>query len=95
MMIDIDHGDVTSPDKRDVDPYAWAEDFAARSPIIHVKQSSMNKGGHWPFTAAHRTAASRPRGCSTRCGAAAGPTTRSVSSSPFANASRPTTMWSR
>ena len=53
MMIDIDHGDVTSPDPADIDPYAWAERFAARSPIIHIKQSSMNKGGHWPFTQAY------------------------------------------
>ncbi len=50
-MVDIDHGDVTSPDPRDVDPYAWAGDFATQSPIIHIKQSTMNKGGHWPFTA--------------------------------------------
>jgi D-erythrulose 1-phosphate 3-epimerase len=52
-MIDIDHGDISSPDPRNVDPYAWAEAFAADSPIIHIKQSSMNKGGHWPFTAQH------------------------------------------
>lgn len=50
MMVDIDHGDVTSADPEDVDPYAWARAFPTRSPIIHVKQSSMNKGGHWPFT---------------------------------------------
>lgn len=50
-MVDIDHGDVTSPNPRDVDPYAWAKDFAQQSPIIHIKQSTMNKGGHWPFTA--------------------------------------------
>ncbi|MFO0992876.1 MAG: TIM barrel protein [Hyphomicrobiales bacterium] len=50
-LIDIDHGDVSSPNPRDVDPFAWAEEFATRSPIIHIKQSSMNKGGHWPFTA--------------------------------------------
>jgi D-erythrulose 1-phosphate 3-epimerase len=50
-MVDIDHGDVTSPNPRDVDPFSWAKDFATQSPIIHIKQSSMNKGGHWPFTA--------------------------------------------
>jgi D-erythrulose 1-phosphate 3-epimerase len=50
-MVDIDHGDVTSANPSDVDPYAWAEDFAGQSPIIHIKQSTMNKGGHWPFTA--------------------------------------------
>jgi hypothetical protein len=51
MMVDIDHGDVSSPNPDDTDPYAWARAFPTRSPIIHVKQSSMNKGGHWPFTA--------------------------------------------
>jgi D-erythrulose 1-phosphate 3-epimerase len=50
-MVDIDHGDVTSPNPADIDPYAWAKDFAMQSPIIHIKQSTMNKGGHWPFTA--------------------------------------------
>ena len=50
-MVDIDHGDVSSPDPADTDPYAWARNFATRSPIIHIKQSTMNKGGHWPFTA--------------------------------------------
>lgn len=53
MMVDIDHGDVTSPNPADIDPYAWAEAFPKESPIIHIKQSSMNKGGHWPFTAAY------------------------------------------
>lgn len=52
-MVDIDHGDVTSSDPSDTDPYAWARNFAAQSPIIHIKQSSMNKGGHWPFTEAY------------------------------------------
>ena len=51
VMVDIDHGDVTSPNPDDTDPYAWAKTFAARSPIIHIKQSSLNKGGHWPFAA--------------------------------------------
>jgi D-erythrulose 1-phosphate 3-epimerase len=50
-MVDIDHGDVSSTNSADTDPYAWAQSFARRSPIIHIKQSSMNKGGHWPFTA--------------------------------------------
>ena len=50
-MIDIDHGDVSSPDPADVNPYEWAMRFAGQSPIIHIKQSTMNKGGHWPFTA--------------------------------------------
>jgi sugar phosphate isomerase/epimerase len=50
-MIDIDHGDVSSANPADTDPYSWARAFAARCPIIHIKQSSANKSGHWPFTA--------------------------------------------
>ncbi|MBT9246547.1 sugar phosphate isomerase/epimerase (plasmid) [Gemmobacter fulvus] len=52
MMADIDHGDVTSPDPDDYDPYAWARAVPKASPIIHIKQSLMDKGGHRPFTAA-------------------------------------------
>ncbi|HMQ57990.1 MAG TPA: TIM barrel protein [Rhizobiaceae bacterium] len=53
MMVDIDHGDVTSPNPADYDPFAWAEAFPPVSPIIHIKQSSMKKSGHAPFTAAN------------------------------------------
>ena len=52
MMADIDHGDVTSLDASDYDPYAWARAVPKISPIIHIKQSLMDKGGHRPFTAA-------------------------------------------
>lgn len=51
MMADIDHGDVTSANPDDYDPYAWARAVPAVSPIIHIKQSLMDKGGHRPFTA--------------------------------------------
>tara|TARA_E500000318_G_scaffold67068_1_gene61873 strand:- start:2304 stop:3236 length:933 start_codon:yes stop_codon:yes gene_type:complete len=51
MMADIDHGDVTSDDPNDFDPYAWARTVPKISPIIHIKQSLMDKGGHRPFTA--------------------------------------------
>jgi D-erythrulose 1-phosphate 3-epimerase len=53
MMADIDHGDVTSANPCDYDPYAWARTIPKVSPIIHVKQSLMDKGGHRPFTAEH------------------------------------------
>jgi D-erythrulose 1-phosphate 3-epimerase len=53
MMIDIDHGDVSSSDPNDYDPFAWAKAFSLDSPIIHIKQSSMKKSGHAPFTAAN------------------------------------------
>lgn len=51
MMADIDHGDVTSPNPDDTDPYAWARTVPPVSPIIHIKQSMMDKSGHRPFTA--------------------------------------------
>lgn len=51
MMADIDHGDVTSDNPDDYDPYAWARAVPRVSPIIHIKQSLMDKGGHRPFTA--------------------------------------------
>lgn len=51
MMADIDHGDVTSTNPDDYDPYAWARAVPTVSPIIHIKQSLMDKGGHRPFTA--------------------------------------------
>ena len=50
MMADIDHGDVTSPNADDTDPYAWARAVPKVSPIIHIKQSMMDKSGHRPFT---------------------------------------------
>jgi sugar phosphate isomerase/epimerase len=53
MMADIDHGDVTSRDPADHDPYAWARAVPRHSPIIHIKQSLMDKGGHRPFTPAY------------------------------------------
>ncbi|RUW53219.1 aminotransferase [Mesorhizobium sp. M1A.F.Ca.ET.072.01.1.1] len=52
MMADIDHGDVSSANPDDYDPYAWARAVPRLSPIIHIKQSLMDKGGHRPFTAA-------------------------------------------
>ena len=51
MMADIDHGDVTSANPDDYDPYAWARAVARHSPILHIKQSMMDKSGHRPFIA--------------------------------------------
>jgi sugar phosphate isomerase/epimerase len=51
MMADIDHGDVTSANPDDTDPYAWARAVPKVSPIIHIKQSMRDKSGHRPFTA--------------------------------------------
>lgn len=50
MMADIDHGDVTSKNPDDYDSYAWARAVPEASPIILIKQSLIDKGGHRPFT---------------------------------------------
>jgi sugar phosphate isomerase/epimerase len=53
VCLDVDHGDPRSPDLRDTDPYAWLREFGAVSPVVHIKQSKPDKGGHWPFTDEH------------------------------------------
>jgi sugar phosphate isomerase/epimerase len=50
LCLDVDHGDLHSPDPRDTDPHAWIRAFARVSPCIHIKQSLHDKGGHYPFT---------------------------------------------
>ncbi len=50
ICYDVDHGDISSVNKDDTDPYAWIEKFAYAIDCIHLKQSSSNKSGHWPFT---------------------------------------------
>jgi len=51
LCLDVDHGFSLSPDPRDTDPYAWLEELGSISPVVHIKQSLLDKGGHWPFTA--------------------------------------------
>ncbi|MFQ5836191.1 MAG: erythrose 4-phosphate dehydrogenase, partial [bacterium] len=46
---DVDHGDLASSDPRDRDPYVWLRELGRLSPVIHIKQSTKDKGGHWPF----------------------------------------------
>ena len=53
ICLDVDHGDVSSLNPDDNDPYKWLETFCEESPVIHLKQSSDNKSGHWPFTKEH------------------------------------------
>ena len=49
LCLDVDHGDISSANPDDTDPYAWIREFAHESPIIHLKQTLLDKGGHWPF----------------------------------------------
>ena len=49
ICLDVDHGDVSSILSDDTDPYCWIDQLGLVSPLIHLKQSSKNKSGHWPF----------------------------------------------
>jgi len=50
LCLDVDHGDLASKNRRDTDPYAWLRELGRYAPVIHIKQSSEDKSGHWPFT---------------------------------------------
>lgn len=51
LCLDVDHGDLQSPDPRDTDAHAWIRALGKDAPCIHIKQSLLDKGGHYPFTA--------------------------------------------
>jgi len=50
LCLDVDHRNSASSDPRDRDPYIWLKELAQFAPVVHIKQSTKNKGGHWPFT---------------------------------------------
>ncbi len=50
LCLDVDHGDLSSSDSRDGDPYAWLKELAQFAPVVHIKQSTEDKTAHWPFT---------------------------------------------
>ncbi|MFC1566342.1 sugar phosphate isomerase/epimerase family protein [bacterium] len=50
LCLDVDHGDVSSENPDDTDPYKWLEVFGKQTALLHIKQTFENKGGHWPFT---------------------------------------------
>ena len=49
ICLDVDHGDLSSKNKDDINPYKWINEFANDASMIHLKQSLRNKFGHWPF----------------------------------------------
>lgn len=50
LCLDVDYGDLQSPDLRDADAHEWIRAFGPQAPCIHIKQSLYDKGGHYPFT---------------------------------------------
>lgn len=49
LCLDVDHGDVSSRNPDDTNPYAWIMAFGKDSPAIHIKQRTKNVFGHKPF----------------------------------------------
>ncbi len=50
LCLDVDHGDVSSPNPDDTNPHSWIKCFGKEIKVIHLKQSLQDKGGHYPFT---------------------------------------------
>lgn len=50
FCLDVDHGDLSSKNKNDYDPYSWIKKIGNQSPVIHLKQKTSNVYGHKPFT---------------------------------------------
>lgn len=53
LCLDLDHGELTSSNLDDINPYVWLQRFAPEISLIHLKQTKSGKLGHWPFTAHH------------------------------------------
>ena len=49
ICYDVDHGDLISKNLDDTNPYKWLNEFSKDICYIHLKQSTKNKSGHWPF----------------------------------------------
>ncbi|MBS3169513.1 TIM barrel protein [Candidatus Woesearchaeota archaeon] len=48
ICLDVEHGDVSSSNPDDTNPYAWLREFAVHAPLIHLKQS-LESGGQATF----------------------------------------------
>jgi sugar phosphate isomerase/epimerase len=50
LCLDVAHGDETSSNPKNYDPYAWLEKCSTMSPVIHLKQKVKGQYNHLPFT---------------------------------------------
>lgn len=50
LCLDVAHGDETSKNAADYNPYAWLKEFRHVSPVIHLKQKIKNQYNHLPFS---------------------------------------------
>ena len=50
ICLDLDHGDLTSPNASDRDPVAWINHFGREIGLLHLKQTSADRRKNMPFT---------------------------------------------
>jgi sugar phosphate isomerase/epimerase len=53
ICLDLDHGDLESPNKDDINPLAWIRAFRNQIGALHLKQTSIDRRKHMPFTPAN------------------------------------------
>ena len=49
ICLDVAHGDESSINKDDTNPYKWIDEFLDESPVIHLKQKIKGDFGHLSF----------------------------------------------
>ena len=49
LNLDVDHGNSSSKNKDDVNPYKWIQNLGHLSPAIHIKQKTRDIFSHKPF----------------------------------------------
>jgi len=50
LCLDVGHGDISSKNPDNYNPYKWLEEFNKKSPVIHLKQVIKNNFNHLSFT---------------------------------------------
>jgi sugar phosphate isomerase/epimerase len=50
VCLDLDHGDLTSPNSEDRDPVAWIRHFSTDIGLLHLKQTTPDRRRNMPFT---------------------------------------------
>jgi len=50
ICLDLDHGDLASPNSSDRDPVAWINHFGDEIGLLHLKQTTADRRRNMPFT---------------------------------------------
>lgn len=50
VCLDLDHGDIASPNVNDYNPISWIQEFAVEINMLHLKQTSRDRRRNMSFT---------------------------------------------